>query len=71
MDGNRLKMKNSKTEFIMFGSRKMLTKCVTDININGTRVKKENVIRYLGVWMDGVPSFKYHVKMNVSQQCSI
>ena len=41
MDGNRLKMNNSKTEFIMFGSSKMLTKCITtDININGTRVKK-------------------------------
>ena len=64
MDGSRLKMNNSKTEFIMFGSRKMLTKCITrDININGTRVKKENVIRYMGVWMDGVLSFKYRVKM--------
>ena len=64
MDGNRLKMNNSKTEFIMFGSSKMLTKCITtDININGTRVKKQNVIRYLGVWMDEVLSFKYHVKM--------
>ena len=48
----------------MFGSRKMLTKCITaDININGTRVKKQNVIRYLGGWMDEVLSFKYHVKM--------
>ena len=38
MDGNRLKMNDSKTEFIMFGSNKMLTKCrTTDININGTR----------------------------------
>ena len=64
MDGNRLKMNDSKTEFIMFGSSKMLTKCITtDININGTRVKKQNVIRYLGVWMDDVLSFKYHVKM--------
>ena len=64
MDGNRLKMNNSKTEFILFGSNKMLTRCITaHININGTRVKKQNVIRYLGVWMDEVLSFKYHVKM--------
>ena len=64
MDGNRLKMNDSKTEFIMFGSNKMLTKCITaDMNINGTGVKKQNVIRYLGVWMDEVLSFKYHVKM--------
>ena len=54
-----------KTEFIIFGSSsKMLTKCITtDIDISSTRVKKENVIRYLGMWMDGVLSFKYHVKM--------
>ena len=64
MDGNRLKMNDSKTEFIMFTSSNMLTKCTTtDIKINGTRVKKQNVIRYLGVWMDDVLSFKYHVKM--------
>ena len=64
MDGNRLKMNDSKSEFIMFGSNKMLTKCTTaDMNINGTRVKKQKVIRYLGVWMDEVLSFKYHVKM--------
>ena len=57
-------MNDSKTEFIMFGSNKMLTKCITaDMNINGTRVKKQKVIRYLGVWMDEVLSFKYHVKM--------
>ena len=64
MDGNRLNMNNSKTEFIMFGSNKMLTKCITaDMNINGTRVNKQKVIRYLGVWMDELLSFKYHVKM--------
>ena len=46
MDGNRLKMNDSKTEFIMFSPSKMLTKCITTgININGTRVKKQNVIR--------------------------
>ena len=64
VDGNRLKMNDSKTEFIMFCSSKMLSKCITtDININGTKVKKDNVIRYLGVWMYDVLSFKYHVKM--------
>ena len=64
MDSNRLKMNNSKTEFIMFGSRKMLTKCTTtDINSNGTSVKRENTIRYLEAWLDSVLSFKYHVKI--------
>ena len=64
MDSNRLKMNDIKTEFIMFGPSKMLSKCITtNININGRKVKKDNVIRYLGVWMDDVLSFKYHVKM--------
>ena len=41
MDGNRLKMNDSKTEFIMFGSSKMLTKCITaDMNINGNNSEK-------------------------------
>ena len=62
MDGNRLKMNDSKTEFIMFGSRMMLTRCTTtDMNINGTSVKGENIIRYLGAWLDSVLSFKHHV----------
>ena len=56
-------MNDRKTEFIMFGSRMMLTKCTTtDININGTSVKRENIIRYLGAWLDSVLSFKHHVK---------
>ena len=51
-------------EFIMFDTRKMLTKCTTtDMNINGTSVKRENIIRYLGAWLDSVLSFKYHVKI--------
>ena len=63
MDGNRLKVNDSKTEFIMFGSRMMLTKCITtDININSTSVKRENIIRYLGAWLFSVLPFKHHVK---------
>jgi len=30
MNGNKPKMNNSKTEFIMFGSRKQLDKCATE-----------------------------------------
>ena len=64
MDGNRLKMNESKTEFIMFGSRKVLTKgTTTDINISGTSVKRENIIRYVAAWLHSVLSFKYCVKM--------
>ena len=72
MDGNRLKMNDSKTEFIMFGSRKMLTKCTTkDININGTRVKRENIIRYLRVWLAVPCHLSIMLRSNASQQCSI
>ena len=56
-------MRNIHQEFIMFGSRKMLTKCTTDINISGTSSKRENIIRYLGAWLDSVWSFKYNVKI--------
>ena len=42
----------------------MLTKyTTTDMNINGTSVKRENIIRYLGAWLDSVQSFKHHVKI--------
>ena len=57
-------MRITYSEFIMLGSKKMLTKCTTtDMNINGTSVIKENIIRYLGTWMGSVLSFKYHVKI--------
>ena len=61
MDGNRLKMNDSKTEFIMFGSRMVLTKCTTT-DINGTSVKRENIIRYIVAWLDSGLLFKHHVK---------
>ena len=66
MDGNQLKMNDRKTEFIMFGSKYQLTKCVTHhININGVSVQKADVIRYLGAWMDKHLSFKHHVKVKM------
>ena len=53
MDCNILKMNNGKTEFIMFGSKVQLAKCITNsININGTEVQRSEVIKYLGLgWM--------------------
>lgn len=50
MNDNELKMNSSKTEFIMFCSRQMLSKCSTSvINISGDRLNRENItcIRYL------------------------
>ena len=64
MDGNRLKMNDGKTEFIMFGSRCQLNKCIThQININGVPVQRADVIRYLGAWMDKHLSLRHHVKL--------
>ena len=48
MDENRLKMKNSKTEFIMFGLRQHLWKCTTNaIDINREEILKSDCIKYL------------------------
>ena len=64
MDGNRLKMNDGKTEFIMFGSKYQLNKCIThQININGVPVQSADVIRYLGAWMDKYLSLKHHVNL--------
>ena len=32
-------------------------------HLHGTSVKRKNIIRYLGAWLDSVWSFKYHVKI--------
>ena len=64
MDGNRRKMNDGKTEFIMFGSRCQLNKCIThQININGVLVQRVDVIRYLGIWLDKHLSLRHHVKL--------
>ena len=64
MDGNRLKMNDKKTEFIMFGSRKLLPKChSTAININGDIFSQVDLIRYLGAGLDASLSFKHHIKV--------
>ena len=48
MDANKLKMNCSKTEFILFGSKTQLSKCITTNNsICGDLVKGVSVIRYL------------------------
>ena len=64
MDGNRIKMNDGKTKFIMFRSRYQLNKCIThQININGVLVQRADVIRYLGAWMDKHLSLKHHVRL--------
>ena len=66
MDHNRLKMNGEKTEFILYGSRQQLKKCVTNnINVPGEVVDKTDCIKYLGVWLDDTLSLKHHI----TQKC--
>ena len=68
MDCNRLKMNDTKTEFIQFGSKRQLQKCSTDsIDVNDAVVEKSSEIKYLGVWFDNTVSFKSHV----SKKCRL
>ena len=51
MDHNRLEKNGEETEFIIYGSRQQLKKCVTNnINVTGAVVDKTDCINYLGVW---------------------
>ena len=62
MDENRLKMNDGKTEFIMFGAKKHLTKCTTtSIDVNNTKVSMSKVIKFLGTWMESNLTFKDHI----------
>ena len=46
----------------MFGSKIQLAKCITNIiNINGTRVQRSEVTKYLGAWLDQSPTLTEHV----------
>ena len=55
-------MNCSKTEFILFGSKTQLSKCITtNISICGDLVKGVSVIQYLEAWLDQNLNFKEHV----------
>ena len=61
MDQVRLKMTSAKTEFIYFGSRMQLSKCVvTHLNVSGELVERATLIKYLRAWLDAQLSFKEH-----------
>ena len=64
MDSNRLKMNATKTEFIMFGSKKQLQKCTTKtLKVNDDKmVPTSETVKYLGAWLDQHLSFKTCIK---------
>ena len=62
MDSNRLKMNVTKTEFIMYGSKKQLQKCTTKtLKVNDDMVPASETIKYFGAWLDQHLSFKIHI----------
>ena len=61
MDAVRLKMNNSKTEFIYFGGPGQLAKCIINqINVNGEQIPKSQMMRYLGAYLDSTLNLKQH-----------
>ena len=62
MDTVKLKLNESKTEFIYFGVRQQLAKTHRDtININGEIIKHTNKIKYLGGHLGSSLTFKDHI----------
>ena len=63
MAKNKLKMNNSKTEVIIYGTKHQISKTkIGEINVGGIAVKRTDVVRDLGVWMDSTLSFDVHIK---------
>ena len=59
---NRLQMNNGKTEFIYFGSRQMLSLCnIGEIDVQGTKMNRSDIVRYLGALLDSELNLKKHV----------
>ena len=68
MDLNRLKMNDTKTEFIFFGSRQQLCKIdTTDINVNGAIIPATPCIRYLDTDLDSQLS----LKTMITRKCKV
>ena len=62
MNSARLKMNNSKSEFIIFGNKTRVNKCMSD----GLRIEeifnRSQIVKYLGACLDSKLSLKIHAK---------
>lgn len=68
MNSNRLKMNSEKTEFIMFGNKPQVEKCAAkSIQVVDSEVRRNDVIKYLGVYLDRGLSFQ----KQVAEKCRI
>ena len=57
-------MNVSKTEFILFGTNHQLKKMTsTEINVCGGNVKRSEIVRYLGTWLDSNLNFNHHASI--------
>ena len=64
MDAVRLKMNNSKTEFIYFVGSKQLEKCIiSQINVNGEWIPRSQMMRYLGAYLNPTLNLKQQIKI--------
>ena len=63
MTSMQLKLNSKKTKFILCGSRQMLRHASTDhLNFGTTPIQRNNLIKYLGGYLDTGLTFKEHVK---------
>ena len=62
MSENRLKMNDSKTELIIYGSRQQLKNLsIGSLKVNETSVTTSDFIKYLGVYLDQNLNLKRHI----------
>jgi hypothetical protein len=62
MSSNRLKMNDSKTEFILCGHKAQLKKCQRDlITVGSIPIQVSKSIKYLGILLDAELNFKSHI----------
>ena len=62
MNENRLKMNDSTTEFIIFGTRQQKSKITTScIDVNNIQVSKSRCVKYLGAYLDESLTMKHHI----------
>ena len=59
MNSVRLKVNNSKLEFLIFGNRIQANKCETsELNIEGGQFKNLQIVKYLVAWLDSELTLK-------------
>lgn len=71
MNSVRLKMNDSKTEFIYFGNSRFLRSSqVQSLSVNDVDVPRTDCVRLLGAWLDSALGFKNHVQQKSKKALS-